>query len=352
MSTRIRVPRALAALVPAAALVAAGLPATAAPAVSGPVSSAMSVMSVIAAARVDPNVVDTGSRTAVRNAYLNRWLPAKLTLMTLGGGSTGSCQPFTTSAARQQATRDAINLARGLVGESAVRFTAKYNTAAARAALIMAANKNLSHDPPKSWKCWTKAGHDAAGKSNLLVTSGVPSAASLTQLYLDDPGAGNGAAGHRRWLLRPEATTMGSGNARGSWFGNALYVFTFADDNAAAPAKKLYAWPSAGWFPDPLEPAGRWSLSSSTGASFANATVKMTGPGGAAVPVTRRAVANGYGDNTLVWDLRTPPAPVVGVANPTYTVKVSGIKGGSTSTYGYQVKLFDPTVPTTPVPIP
>lgn len=342
MSRRSVVLRALTALAPAAALLTMGLPADAAPTITG--MPAAGSMAAAAAKRVDSNVVDTTSRSAVRTAYLNRWLPAKLTMMTPGDGSTGSCKTSTTSAARQQATAEAVNFARGLVGESAVHFTTKYNDAAAKAALIMAANKQLSHDPPKSWKCWTQAGHDAAGKSNIELTSQVPSAASLTQLYLDDPGADNGAAGHRRWLLRPEATTMGSGNAQGSWFANALYVFTFADDNAAAPAEKFYSWPNAGWSPDPLEPAGRWSLSSSTGASFANATVTMTGPTGAAVPVTRKAIANGYGDNTLVWDLKTPPAAVTGTGTSTYNVKVSGIKGGSSSTYSYQVKLFDPTL--------
>jgi len=179
----------------------------------------------------------------------------------------------------------------------------------------MAANGTLSHDPPSCWDCWTQAGDDAAGRSNIALSSRTPSAAGLAERYLDDEGSGNTAVGHRRWLLRPEATTMGSGNAQGSWFGNALYVFTFTDDNAKAPAKRFYAWPSAGWFPSPIEPGGRWSLSSSTGASFAKASVTVTGPNGASVPLTRRAVATGCADNTLVWDLRTPPAAVRGLAS-------------------------------------
>ncbi|MDQ6641539.1 MAG: hypothetical protein M3Y66_03485, partial [Actinomycetota bacterium] len=205
-----------------------------------------------------------------------------------------------TAANEQAATVRAINFARGLVGEAAIRLQTKYNDNAARAALVMAANRSLSHDPPPSWRCWSKTGHDAAGRANIALNSAIPSAAGLTRLYLDDMGSENVASGHRRWLLRPEATTMGSGNALGSWFGNALYVFTFADDHAKAPARQLYAWPSAGWFPSPLEPRGRWSLSSSTGASFAKASVTVTGPGGASVPLTRPPVATGYADNTLV----------------------------------------------------
>jgi hypothetical protein len=334
MDGRIGAARALAALLPAATLVLSGHPAFAGPELPRPAS---------AASATTGNRIDTGSRSAVRQAYLDHWLPGQVPL-TLGSGSSRTCVPFTTSAAGQRETAAAINLARGLTGESAIRFTTKYDDLAARAALVMAANGKLSHDPPRSWRCWTQAGHDAAARSDLALTGPVPTASGLVKLYLDDGGSENTGAGHRRWLLRPEATTMGSGNAQGSWFGNALYVITFADDNARAPAQKYYAWPSAGWFPDPLEPGGRWSLSSSTGAGFGNAQVTVTGPGGASLPLTRRAVASGYADNTLVWDLRTPPPVVHGVAAPTYTVKVTGIRGGPSSTYTYQVHLFDPTV--------
>ena len=293
---------------------------------------------------VDPNPIDTTSRAAVRQAYVDRWLPAVTTPIAPAGGSTSSCTPYTTPAAQQVATASAINFARGLAGEGAVRLVGTYNDQAAKAALIMAANKALSHEPPSTWQCWTSAGRDAAGRSNLQLSSGTASAARVAETYLDDPGSGNTAAGHRRWLLRPEATTMGSGNALGDWLANDLYVFTFADDDASAPARRYYAWPSAGWFPSPLEPAGRWSLSSSTGANFANATVRVTRTDGTSVPSTKRAVQNGYGDNTLVWDLATPPEPVVGTGEAAYDVTVSGITGGPSSSYTYRVRLFDPTV--------
>ena len=77
------------------------------------------------------------------------------------------------------------------------------------------------------------------------------------QLYLDDPGAGNYAAGHRRWVLNPWATTMGNGLTSSA---DALYVFGPTSDGNADPA--WVAWPTAGWFPSPLQPRGRWSLSS------------------------------------------------------------------------------------------
>ena len=49
----------------------------------------------------------------------------------------------------------------------------------------------------------------AAGKSNLFLGR---SGAGAIAGYMDDPGSGNTAAGHRRWIIDPRQTTMGSGS--------------------------------------------------------------------------------------------------------------------------------------------
>ena len=113
---------------------------------------------------VDPNPIDTTSAPPFGRPTLDRWLPAVTTPIAPAGGSTSSCTPYTTPAAQQVATASAINFARGLVGEGAVRLVGTYNDQAAKAALIMAANKALSHEPPSTWQCWTSAGRDAAGR--------------------------------------------------------------------------------------------------------------------------------------------------------------------------------------------
>lgn len=309
---------------------------------SGPAQAASAAGARTAVAG-SSNAINTASEAAVRAAYDSLWKPAAAVTVAPSGGSTSSCTTFTTSAAQQSATANAINFARGLSGENGVSLTAGYNQAAASSALISAANGALSHDPPSSWRCWSQAGHDASARSDVLLNSGATSAARIAELYLDEPGASNTAVGHRRWLLRPEATTMGSGNAQGSgWFANSLYVFTFGDDNANAAAKPFYSWPSAGYFPTQLEPSGRWSVSSSDGGSFASASVSVTDPSGRAVAVTRYAPVDGYADSTLAWDMPAPATVSSSVAQ-TYTVTVSGITGGSASAYTYYVRLFDPT---------
>ena len=74
---------------------------------------------------------------------------------------------------------------------------------------------------------------------------------------MSEPGTANRAVGHRRWLMNPFATTMGTG----------LHGHRQRDDRdraaalASRPNPAWVSWPTAGWFPDALEPAGRWSLS-------------------------------------------------------------------------------------------
>lgn len=48
-----------------------------------------------------------------------------------------------------------------------VKFNSTLSKKAQRAALMMAANQDLSHFPPAGWKCYAKDGAEAAGNSNL-----------------------------------------------------------------------------------------------------------------------------------------------------------------------------------------
>ena len=78
-----------------------------------------------------------------------------------------------------------------------------------QAALMMAANDQLSHDPPSTWLDYTAAGADAAAHSDLdLGVSGV----AAIDLYMIDPGSSNTFVGHRRWILYPPTQVMGIGD--------------------------------------------------------------------------------------------------------------------------------------------
>ena len=133
---------------------------------------------------------------------------------------------------------------------------------------------------------------------------------------------------------------MGSGDAgdgsNGSPFSNALYVIGSSTTRTVLP---FVAWPSQGYFPFQLLPSSRrWSFSVPS-ADFSTATVTIV-QNGVSVPVQLEPVANGYGDNTIVFIVSS----VFGrpVSDTTYTVTVNyKLSGVSTST-SYDITLFDP----------
>lgn len=95
----------------------------------------------------------------------------------------------------------------------------------------MAAQGDLSHDPPSTWKCWTQVGHDGAASSNLYLGE---TGASAIAGYMADTGVPS--AGHRRWIIYSAQRVMGSGSTSSS---NALYVFGSqdgSDDETSAPS--------------------------------------------------------------------------------------------------------------------
>src|SRR5690606_33288084 len=137
-------------------------------------------------------------------------------------------------------------------------------------------------------------GAEAAGQSNLAL--GISGAAAVA-LYIADPGAGNTALGHRRWILYPRQTEMGSGSTDRS---NALWVI--GAFGSRPPDPEFVAWPPDGFVPfDLVYP--RWSFSVNTGStvSMASASVTMT-RNGSPVSLTLLPNATGYGDNTLAWE--------------------------------------------------
>lgn len=258
--------------------------------------------------------VDVNRRDAVARAYRNGF--ARYAAVPTGWtGSLAACWPGLTSWLSNDATRRALNFARSLNGLAPVRFSPSMNARAQRTALMMSANRRLSHDPSRSWRCWSAVGDATAARSNLALALPRITSGRVIEMYLDDRGAGNKAVGHRRWLMHPFTTTMGNGSTSTA---NALTVI--GPRNARRPNPRWTSWPSRGWFPAPLEPGGRWSLSSGlAGEDFSRATVRAW-RNGRPLRTQKFRVVKGYGMPTIAWQM---PA---GVRRPgTYRVTVAGI---------------------------
>ncbi len=275
--------------------------------------------------------IDTTNKDAVNNAYKSLWVSGQS--VTSGWtGSVNGCKAGTITAAAQTAHVNAVNFVRRMVGLGSI--SASTNTAGVQsAALMMEANGSLSHSPPTTWICYTDAGKSAAGKSDIALAFPTINPVKSVDLYMKDPGDSNQAAGHRRWILNPPTSSMAFGMTTAA---SAIQVIGLSQDNTANPA--WVQWPSDGYFPDAIEPNGRWSLSSGNNtASFTNATVTVT-HNGTNVPVTKFAPHTGYAKPTLVWQM-----PAGFAKTGTYTVSVKNVVIGSTAySSSYNVTFFTP----------
>jgi hypothetical protein len=279
-------------------------------------------------------------------------------------GNSGTCTAGTTALSFRDLVLLRLNYFRAMAGVPAqVIFSDANNANCQQAALMMSANDAVDHAPPPSWLCYTTAGASAAASSDLAL--GVYGRDAM-DLYMQDPGTGNEAVGHRRWVLYPQTQTMGTGDIppnNNFAPSNSLWVF---DSNFGAPRpatrEEFVAWPPPGYVPYQVAPP-RWSFSYAN-ADFSAATVTMT-QGGATVPVILETVATGYGENTLVWrpqgitfvqkiiNQDTYPVSIECWPQPakdtTYQVTVTNVKiSGAPRSFAYAVTIFNPAPPTVP----
>lgn len=278
--------------------------------------------------------VRTSNRYAVAQAYKRQFGP-HLYVKSGWTGSVSGCRVGSQSKASMRATQRAVNFVRSLNGLAPVSVSAYWNKRAMRTALLMEANGRLSHYPTTAWRCWTRAGDATAARSNIALSSPRIHAGRVVDMYMDDRGAHNTAVGHRRWLLYPFTKSIGIGSTTRA---NAIVVTGPRTDNTR-PNPRWTSWPSAGYFPGSLEPAGRWSMSSGIrNENFNRAKVRVWKNGKRIHPRKLR-VQNGYGMPTIVWQM-----PAEKVRRGTYAVQVAGItRPGVKRAYNrvYRVRIFN-----------
>lgn len=276
--------------------------------------------------------VNVRSLGAVNAAYKAQFASG-LNVPTEYSGDANRCVAGNSTPQSRAATHRAVNFVRSLAGLAPVSFSEDLNNRAQQTAMMMAANRKLSHTPTRNWRCYTGTGAANAGRSNLVLSYPRLTAAGLVRLYTDDPGASNAAVGHRRWLLNPFATAMGSGSTREA---NAITVI--GPSSRYRPNPTWVAWPSPGYFPNALEPNGRWSISAGNpGANFRKAKVRVF-RNGRPVRAVKARVVNGYAQPTLVWHI-----PASQAKTGTYRVVVKGVKiGKKRFQTTYNVSMFTP----------
>lgn len=286
--------------------------------------------------------VDRHDRSAVAALYLSLYVPQG-SVPAHWTGSLAGCNAGDTDTAFQEAARQRVNFYRAMTGlPGDVVFDALLHTKCQEAAEMMIAEGALSHFPPPTWACYTPAGAEAAASSNLALGLSGPAA---IEGFMRDDGAGNSAAGHRRWILYPRQMTMATGDTtavNGPFHGSsALWVLGPAAPRPTAPA--FVAWPPDGFVPYQLV-FPRWSFSLNrpgSEVSFQSASVSVV-QGGSPVALTLEPVADGFGDDTVVWVPQGIPSGPPS-QDLVFTVTVSDVLvNGAPESFQYTTTIFDP----------
>jgi hypothetical protein len=221
-----------------------------------------------------------------------------------------------------------------MAGVAPVGYRADLNAQQQAGALISAANRALSHTPDPSAKCWTQAGYNSTSTSNLYL--GV-SGASAMDGYVHDPCDNNKEVGHRWWLLHPGLRSISSGDiprtSTNNWNANSLHIFD-VDWRNTSTRDGFIAWPPPGYVPAYVV-YPRWSFTSVAQEDLSNAVVTLTGPNGL-VPVNYDYRSNG---RIVFVPVGFERAPLKFLSDWTYNVTISGITGGSRTSYTYSVTI-------------
>jgi hypothetical protein len=207
------------------------------------------------------------------------------------GGSTVSCNAGTLDEVGLDNTLRQVNLFRWLADLPPVTLDPDKNAAAQACALVMDANNDIEHDVPRTWRCYSALGAEAAQLSNLATTPAV----FAVDLYMDDEGIAN--LGHRRWILNNDLGPIGVGST------SDYSCMHLLGGSGSAP-NRWVAWPSPGFVPlgaihqkvpwgaFDIDRAG-WSVQSENiDVSRASVSVTMDGE---PVSVRTRGLGSGFG---------------------------------------------------------
>ncbi len=265
-------------------------------------------------------------------------------------GNVAAGTPGTLGSGYLRATLQRINYYRAMCGlPGNVVFDPAANARCQQTALMMSAQRAVSHTPARDWRFYTSTAAKTAACANLDLDWCGDEGPGAIDRYISDIGSENGCVGHRRWLLYNAARVMGTGAIPADRANHPGANVTFIGGPAPCPADAppSAAWPPAGYVPAPLV-YDRWSFSY-TNADFHLATVRVTKNGAplAALrePVRFQTRPDGtgtiVGNNTLVWKL---PGNVVNRASDeTYRVQIDNVYiAGVCRQFDYTVTSIDP----------
>ncbi len=271
-------------------------------------------------------------------------------------GNANECDAGTTSQDFRDSVVSRVNWYRRIAGLGTVTERAQLSAAAQQAALMMAAHRDLSHRPSRTWTCYTPSGASAAANSNLTIGSfGI----EAVNDYMHDAGKNSLEVGNRHWILYPRLLEIGTGDFPSDYpyisGSNVLYVIgeTFgASRPDVREPRGFVAWPPPGYVPvDTVW--GHWSFHLE-GANFDTATVRVEHEQGPVpVKIISRSTRTGAPESALVWAVHgatdSLPLPRTQGSDSCYKITVENVyvSGVAEKPYQYATCLLDISKDTT-----
>lgn len=204
-------------------------------------------------------------------------------------GRVGGCNEGKVDSDIQNKVVNRINYFRRNAGLSEVVFDEATNEYCQKAALMMTANNALSHNPPKTWRCWSSEGAYAL-KHSLLI-EGANTSMAVTYI-MDDKSS---SAGNRRWLLYPNGRVYGHGSTN-----NHAVIWALDDSgttDSTAYMNTPITWPPKGYLPQ-LMLMENWTFSLDADLTDAYIYVMQDDK---LLDVSIEPLVDGYGLPTLVF---------------------------------------------------
>ncbi len=269
----------------------------------------------------------------------------------------GSCKKGAVTGSAKGEALAVVNQIRALSGLPPVDYDYGGDTQAQAAALLMAANADLSHFPGEGWSCWTQAGYDGAGSSNLHMSwysaplDPKPPSEAVVGFLIDWDVP---SLGHRRWLLDPFLPSVSWGAAGGYTAAGGDWPYVWAGilqvmkdatpslhgldlDFVAYPVGDYPAeWFEADWYLSFSALVDKGSSWGNDDVSYASAQIKVTGPGAPLNVYDVSHNADYFGlPNHVQWKVA---GLQVGVD---YEVEINGVKDGwQALSYQYSFRLY------------
>ena len=165
--------------------------------------------------------------------------------------NVSNCVQGQLSLEAEQAVLKKLNEIRTLHGLQAIVYDETHAEQMMRTALVMAANRQLSHSPSNSWLCYSAEANIGASTSNLYMISGTNLKEDIAVLendlvaWLIDEKVES--SGHRRWLLDPFLTKVAYGSVSAIVSGQQVRASSlkviYNDQNSTTAQQDVIAYP-------------------------------------------------------------------------------------------------------------